>query len=161
MRLLHHSHVSEAIDLSRISGAGFQRPDKPNGFWISVEGKGDWLSYLEHESGDSDLPPHTHEIVLATDARILRIDSFEAIMDFSRSHIVKGGWASRVSASYEIDWNRVRTEWQGIIIAPYQRPARTHPESMWYYAWDCASGCIWDPAAIASTRLLPPERAVA
>ena len=25
-------------------------------------------------------------------------------------------------------------------------------ELFWYYGWDCASGCIWDPAAVAEIK---------
>lgn len=49
-----------------------------------------------------------------------------------------------------IDWRRVAESYQGIVIAPYVWARRHHLASGWYYAWDCASGCIWDSAAVAA-----------
>jgi hypothetical protein len=53
-----------------------------------------------------------------------------------------------------IAWDRLRERYQGLIVTPYIWERRltmgNGPDAMWYYFWDCASGCIWDPAAIAS-----------
>lgn len=53
---------------------------------------------------------------------------------------------------YRIDWDAVAGTYQGIIITPYIWERRLG-DSAWYYSWDCASGCIWDPAAIGSLRV--------
>jgi hypothetical protein len=46
-----------------------------------------------------------------------------------------------------IDWPRVAERFDGVIIAPYQWKHRL--ELMWYYGWDCASGCIWNARAVS------------
>lgn len=43
-----------------------------------------------------------------------------------------------------ISWKKVRKNYDGIIIAPYQWDCRNASETTWYYPWDCASGCIWN-----------------
>ncbi len=46
--------------------------------------------------------------------------------------------------TYQLEWDKVKDKYQGIIIAPYQWECRLALETCWYYGWDCASGCIWD-----------------
>lgn len=42
-------------------------------------------------------------------------------------------------------------------ITPYCWPARMDPDLIWYYGWDCASGCIWDASTIHQvTRITHP-----
>lgn len=50
-----------------------------------------------------------------------------------------------------IDWQAVASDHDGIIISPYNWPARH--EMIWYYPWDCASGCIWNADAITSITI--------
>ena len=47
------------------------------------------------------------------------------------------------------DWARVGEAYPGIIIAPYIWSRRLDGP-MWYYGWDCASGCVWDPSVVRS-----------
>jgi hypothetical protein len=58
-----------------------------------------------------------------------------------------------------IDWMRVAEKHEGILIAPYLGERLTEPNEFleshkeewwrWYYSWDCASGCIWNPNAVS------------
>jgi hypothetical protein len=147
MILEHWSSRSHAIDVSRISGEGFRRRDKPTGFWVSVAGLHDWPAYLAQTGYGA--PAYRHRIELAPDARILRLDSVDALLDFSVSHRLATVWGEAVPPGDAIDWDRVEREWQGIVITPFQHSLRRDPRTRWYYGWDCASGCIWDAAAIA------------
>ena len=150
MILEHWSTRSHAIDVSRIPGEGFRRRDKPTGFWVSVAGPHDWPAYLS-SFGQAVLPAYRHRIELAPDARILVLDTVDALLGFSVSHGLSTVWGQAVPPGDAIDWDRVAREWQGIIITPFQHSVRRDPRTRWYYGWDCASGCIWDAAAIAST----------
>ncbi len=143
MRLIHYS--------DRPLGAIYSVPDqpetfKPAGLWVSVEGQMDWPEWCrDNDFGLNRLGNET-EIILAPDAGILRLASAAAIDDFTREFgvsIVPG-----MEGCVYADWARVATRWQGIIIAPYIYSRRLHDGCAWYYAWDCASGCIWDAAAI-------------
>ena len=52
----------------------------------------------------------------------------------------------------QIDWAEVASKYDGIIISPYQWSLRLDMEMMWYYGWDCASGCIWNISAIKELK---------
>lgn len=151
MILEHWSTRSPRIDLARIPGEGCRRRDKPNGFWVSVRGPHDWPAYLAGLRGAAGArPAYRHRIDLAPDARILVLDSVDALLGFGASHGLSVVWGQTVPPGDAIDWDRVAQEWQGIIITPFQHSVRRDPRTRWYYGWDCASGCIWDAAAIAS-----------
>ena len=47
-----------------------------------------------------------------------------------------------------IDWPRVANDYAGIEICPYLSSKRNDDDSFWYYGWDVASGCVWDPSGI-------------
>ena len=51
-----------------------------------------------------------------------------------------------------IDYKRVGAAYAGIEISPYLYERRY--DSMHYYGWDVASGCIWNEIAIKEIRLL-------
>ena len=47
-----------------------------------------------------------------------------------------------------IDWHAVAQAYAGIEIAPYCWSLRFEYEFLWYYGWDCASGCVWELSAV-------------
>lgn len=51
-----------------------------------------------------------------------------------------------------LDWAAIGKLYDGIIIAPYLWERRLNGGAMWYYGWDCASGCIWNPRAISEVN---------
>lgn len=138
-RLLHHS-AQPIGEIEPTLQTG--RPDrKPRGFWVSVEGDDDWLAFCGKENFSSACFRYTTEIVLKADASVLVVEGTDAFTDFDARYRGEGRYP---------DWSRVSCDYQGIIIAPYlwgQRMA-----SPWYYPWDCASGCIWNPVAVAEVR---------
>jgi hypothetical protein len=123
---------------------------KPRGLWVSVEGNGDgWRDWCEGESFNLHCLAHETEILLKPDARILRLQSaadIDALTD--RFHVRPPGLF--LSSRLWIDWTVIASAHQGIIIAPYIWERRLDPGAEWYYAWDCASGCIWDADAVAA-----------
>jgi hypothetical protein len=120
--------------------------DKPKGLWVSVDGDDDWASWCA--GSDFDIGQKRYNVILKPEANILLIKSASALMDFTYDYGVEreDGYRRRY-----IPWEIVAAKYQGIIIAPYQWGCRMHEETRWYYGWDCASGCIWDSAAIANT----------
>jgi hypothetical protein len=118
--------------------------EKPRGFWISVDGADDWNSWCESEN--YGIGSIRHRVVLASDANILYcrdaldLDCFTEIYGIE---ILRYSWR-RIA----IEWQRVADDYQGLVIAPYVWDRRLHDGYNWYYGWDCASGCIWDAAAI-------------
>lgn len=145
MRLYHYTdeppgEVAPA-DQSRSDGR------KPCGFWVSDCDTGDgWREWCEAESfGLGRL--RYRQFVDVDEGKILHLKSVSDIdsfsVDFQRNEIF-GSYTKHL-----IDWVIVAQEFSGILISPYQWGRRLDGSaSDWYYGWDCASGCIWNPDAI-------------
>ena len=147
---------------------------KPNGLWVTVEGKDDWRQWCLSEKFRLINLRHIFEVKLKSDAAVLWVQNADELDSFSVRYKPvlseevmrrRGLTDDQVKAAMKffgssemrrqrymgIDWPSVAKEFQGIIIAPYIWDRRF--DLLWYYGWDCASGCIWDPAAIASITL--------
>ena len=122
---------------------------KPVGFWVSVSE--DWKQWCEGEDFGLERLTVCHEITLADSANILRLSTPEDLDQFTKRFALpdSSGWPGRRFGE-RIDWEGVRCQYQGIIIAPYCWERRLAEHTFWYYPWDCASGCIWDLGAIVS-----------
>jgi hypothetical protein len=130
--------------------------DKPRGLWVSVDGEDDWKSWCENESFDLDGLKHAHRVVLTEDANVLHIADAQQFLGFVEQYSVPDPtWEERLNIpNYDyvaIDWIKVADEYDGIIIAPYRWEFRL--SFMWYYGWDCASGCIWNLKVIKDFEL--------
>ncbi len=141
------SHFTSRPGLTPHDVAQTKAGYKPAGLWVSVDGPDDWPAWCEREEFRDLTRQHEHRVTLASDARVLHLATVDDLRAFTR----------RFPDEYFgllgfIDWAAVAAEYQGIVIAPYQWLARF--ELGFYYGWDCASGCIWDPAAIASVELI-------
>lgn len=123
---------------------------KPHGLWLSVEGNGDgWKDWCEGEKFNLSALSYAHDVVLSPKANILRLSKADDIYSFGSEFPANESNSFRM----HIDWPAVARKYQGIIIAPYIWEVRLEPSAGWYYAWDCASGCVWDVAAIESITL--------
>lgn len=120
--------------------------EKPKGLWLSVDGEDDWAAWCESEK--FGIGSIRHRVELASGANILRCsDALDVRCLTERYSIdIPGSYSWRHRA---VDWHRIAREYQGIIIAPYVWTCRLEMDTNWYYGWDCASGCIWDAAAVA------------
>lgn len=165
MRLIHYStrHLEAVESRSQSKGRAARRCDKPNGLWVSVEGKDDWPSWCRSEEWRTEALVCATHVVLRRDARILHIDTAEALALFHRKYRRVPPIYRDVPThlrSYGVDWMRIARAYQGIIIAPYQWAMRLDSDAEWYYSWDCASGCLWDASAVSELRALPEQSAV-
>jgi hypothetical protein len=124
---------------------GWRYQPKPNGLWVSVDGEQSWPSWCEDENFGDCASQFCYSVELAADHNVLIIDTVAKMLDFDTRYPIGGderwldGW---------IYWPKVAEDYDGVIIAPYQWSQRM--ELMWYYGWDCASGCIWNASAIES-----------
>ena len=153
MRLIHFSHAGTLTVESRAQ----ERPDhKPRGLWLSDESDGSygWRSWCTDE--EYGLGKNVFEVTLAESANVLTLSTVEDVREFDARFASKGDRYYRHRCF--IDWQRVATYWQGILITPYQWKLRLSDVG-WYYTWDCASGCIWDAAAVASVTTAAHEAA--
>jgi len=147
MKLIHYSAepLTEVHSVEQIpTFSGFM---KPRGLWLSVESenKDGWLEWCEGEQFNLDSFAHATQLFLRDDANILHIPSAIELFAFHKSFAADLCQDFRMQG---IDWEMVASKYQGIIIAPYIWSMRLNDKLMWYYGWDCASGCIWDASAI-------------
>jgi hypothetical protein len=125
---------------------------KPRGFWYEVDG--DWRRWCEAAgTGWCDDRPVLG--VQPGDERILTLRSAYAIDKFTTEYggppdYDLGTGRARDRHGWSIDWARVAESYDGIEIAPYCWPRRM--TYLWYYGWDCASGCIWTPRGVQLTQ---------
>jgi len=113
---------------------------KPVGLWFSV---GDaWRKWCRENDYETDGGVAVRTELSLDPGRFLVIDGYGKLMDFDREWSAPTGSGM---SSCRIDWRGVAARWGGIVIAPYVWEARY--ELLWYYGWDCASGCVWDEGA--------------
>lgn len=158
-RLMHYQAKPITFDPSRQYKQTEKRATftKPHGFWVSVEGEDDWPSWCRAEEVRSESLTVAHEVRLTDSANIRRITSVDEIDQFHNEFAAPTDFdiRHRYGTDYwGIDWRPVVREYDGIIIAPYLWERRLDGGCGWYYTWDCASGCIWNLAAIESVTVL-------
>lgn len=125
--------------------------EKPQGFWVSVDGDTDWAEWCR--ANDFGLGTYRHAVHLAPAAKVLHISNSWELLDFRDKYQgIKRWGANQQWTDIYIRWEDVAKDYQGIIIAPYQWSCRM--DENWYYGWDCASGCIWDASAVACVEPL-------
>lgn len=145
-----------------------QRPGpKPWGFWLSNERGEGWKQWCRSESFRPRSLAYEYYVKLTGKERILYLRSARDIDKFTAEYKAdseQNRWSDKYDRDnpspyrdgptvFEIDWARVAEKYQGIIITPYVWSRRLTTQTMWYYGWDCASGCIWDAAAISRFKL--------
>lgn len=122
---------------------------KPSGLWYGIDDA--WIDWVS-----SEMPNWLHElkyeVELSPSASLLVLSSAREIIDFTRKF--------HDEALRQIDWSRVAKEYDGIEINPYEKWGVLNDGDnelgwslmMWYSAWDCSSGCVWNSKAINSVR---------
>lgn len=115
---------------------------KPKGLWFSVEDGYGWREWCEQEEFNLQNLKIGTELRLLESAQVLKISSSTEVQEFTTlfSAIYKNG-------TY-INWKRVSKDFDAIIIAPYILKCRLGRYFLWYYGWDCSSGCVWGGAAV-------------
>ena len=121
---------------------------KPRGVWYAPGSE--WLDWMSGEMPDwlndvnyiYKLTPN-YSGGLDSSGGVLRLSTEEDILRFSEEFSI---------SSYEIDWAKVASIWDGIEIIPYQHSLGY--SIRWYYGWDIASGCIWRPSGASEFSLL-------
>ena len=111
---------------------------KPEGLWYGVNG--DWKRWVDGEELDWLDGKIRHAVQLDL-SRILQIRDEVDLLIFSRDFLAP----PRHKYDASIDWPMVAEEWAGVEIAPYVGSLRLDSRVRWYYGWDAARGCVWDP----------------
>jgi len=145
-KLVHYSNMDSVEVWSNTQNP---REFKPAGLWVTVEGEDDWKSWCQRENFQLENLMYAYDVKLNAASKILRLQSAADIDMFTTQY--QSRW--QLSPLHAIDWRKVASEYSAIIIAPYIYQRRHTPQTLWYYPWDCASGCIWDKDAIESIKL--------
>jgi len=146
-------YAAEPRTLDRTMVYEQDRRYKPRGLWVSVPGEDDWPSWCEGERFGLDRLAFEHAVTVDRDANILVLRGPDDLLKFTDKYgveLIPRRAGSSLRSDY-IDWPTVTSEYEGIIIAPHVWTVRL--DLMWYYGWDCASGCIWDLGAIGALTL--------
>lgn len=149
MRLVHFSKEPVTEVYSRVP-VDSPRPSpvhKPRGLWVSDEDDYGWAEWCK--DNDFGIGKLAHEVTLAPGADILRIESAAQLLAFTQEFSDALGLLPDIpKIDNYIRWDKVADAFDGILITPYQWPLRLDDRVFWYYGWDCASGCIWNAAAV-------------
>jgi hypothetical protein len=148
--IMEFSHYSDA---PTVTPRACEQPGfsiKPKGLWVSVDGPDDWPTWCGNES--FPLGANRFKITIADGPLIL--STSDDVRAFGAEYATKHDPSlSRMM----LDWWRVAERWPGLVIAPYQWWCRLDFDTSWYYGWDCASGCIWNPDVITSVERVELE----
>lgn len=139
----------------------FGRYFKPFGLWLSDETDYGWREWCKENEFNLGRLKHETKFKVNMEG-ILLLDTPEKIRKFTKDFSFDLLQKIAEKASPElaktssidvmgvihIDWEAVKKIYSGIIITPYQWSLRLDYSMVWYYSWDCASGCIWDLSKI-------------
>jgi len=131
----------------RFGQPGWGFCDKPQGLWVSVNDE--WEQWCRSNDFGLHRLAIKHQIVLKANSprQLLLLQTPEDILLFQGMH---GTPQDRLVDWHAIHWDEVADQYAGIVIAPYQWSLRLR--LIWYYGWDCASGCIWDTSIISKVE---------
>ena len=113
---------------------------KPHGIWYSCGL--DWIDWVRVEMPDW-LSPHVYKLDIDKRTMLL-VQTERDLLNFDRRYGFSPPGGGRFSQM--IDWEAVADEYDGIEICPYRH--ESHLSLSWYYTWDVASGCVWNPDII-------------
>ena len=114
---------------------------KPYGIWTTDDGEDNWEQWCRSEEFNLHKLRYRLRMQLKPTANILWIKNAVQLDEFTRKYRKE----NNLGFDGYIDWVTVTNEYQGILIIPYLWERRLHQSNLWYYGWDCASGCFWSP----------------
>ncbi len=121
---------------------------KPHGLWYAFGGA--WYDWCYDNE-----PEWVRKYAARLDVDESRILVVHDIPAFSMKYAWRGHDVAHVLPTHVplIDWAAVASDgWLGVELPKYQWEHRF--KFTWFYAWDVASGCIWDPAALKGWKPL-------
>jgi hypothetical protein len=143
VRRIHNSSEGNLVLSNREQKGNFVY--KPNGLWYGIDEE--WLDWCKSEEQDWI---HRYNYELEVDlSKMLMIGNKEQLMQFHSQFYKLFNGFDHIGC---IDWESVANKYAGLEINPYLWECRLLPDVIWYYGWDCASGCIWDVSIILSLR---------
>ncbi len=170
----YYHWASNPVKLRKMSYPQSGHP-KPNGFWLDVNEE--WKQWCDAVEFRNDTLRYRHRVTILDKSRILFLREAEDIDEFTHKYrrdlfgdiqfLQSPEDINKFTHEYGSDlfgdikqqfsnyiaWGEVAEKHSGIVIAPYFRDKSEI--YLWYYGWNCASGCIWDTSVI---RLGKPSK---
>lgn len=113
---------------------------KPHGLWVGVGES--WREWCESEQYNLGGFKYKYIVEVLDWSDVLVLDTKASMHKFNRQYKIGGTY------DFLVNWPRVVDKYKGILITPYHHRLRPHDQFLWYYGWDCASGCFWDPSIL-------------
>jgi hypothetical protein len=150
---IHHSRSGTRVDDEpQISGFSQKIGNKPDGLWYECQdgSSESWETFCAWNLTDGANRYDSSYNVVLNDYEILFIPDEYHFEKFYQMYSVPHPADPDGTKGYDkqIDWPKVAEHYAGIEICPYLSSKRNDDDSFWYYGWDVASGCIWDPSGI-------------
>lgn len=152
---IHHSRTGTRVDAEpQVSGFSQKIGPKPNGLWYECQdGSSEtWKEFctvgITDGYGKYD---STYNVILKDSGyHILHITDDRHFEKFHKMYSVNHPADPDGTKGFDkmIDWPRVAEDYAGIEICPYLSDKRNDDDAFWYYGWDVASGCIWNPQGV-------------
>lgn len=127
---------------------------KPYGLWVSVGIE--WSRWCKMEHFMLDHLRYCYQIFLKPDHNVLCLKTYTDIVDFNKKWRDPSRSYFTGNLGSIINWGLLSGSYDGLIISPYDYRARF--DFLWYYGWDCASGCIWNKKSIEKFELIKTKR---
>lgn len=144
------------------------RIHKPGGLWLSDDSDNDgWLDLVQTQlrNGREDWVQdkdelqnklqYRYEFVIDPCqfqlGRVLWLETPADLQRFTQDYGEESSRDCKVNDKpgygWHIEWKRVKADYMGILITPFQRDLLQDPFFHWY-TFDCASGCFWDTTCL-------------
>ena len=150
MNLVHFSSEAQPDLLRLLSTESRTIPgtysDKPlaKRLWVSDEDAYGWSAWALDNEYRTESLAYAHEVILRPGARILVLDSPEAIAACDARY---GKLQSNEFGRWlRLNWKAIAADYDVVIAYPNNRPSSS--DHHWLETWDCASGVVLDPVAI-------------
>ena len=150
---VHHSRPGSRVKgiVPQIGNFKQKIAPKPHGLWYECQDGSatSWKDFCSYEMSSGYKYDQTYNIFL-NHHEILFIPDEHHFEKFYEMYKANPPYDPDGSKGFDkmIDWPKVAEHYAGIEICPYLSSKRNDEDSFWYYGWDVASGCIWDPKGI-------------
>lgn len=162
MRYTHHSEtvmeLQPTVYEQYTTGRGMYRM-KPVGLWVSYSEEDGWSRWCERNGVYEESLRVVHELEV-DEPNLRRVTNLAELNQLTEEFGVGDRFYNDLGIEgFCMDWRRMAEAYKGLMIFPYiEREWRSHNRNLWYYTWNCASGCIWDTSAIKSIRVVEGAR---
>lgn len=157
-KLFHYSKEKFKLDNTWV----YKKKDFPfslfkcDGLWFSVEDDDEdenWFDFCSAENFAVERLKFKYSVVISQDAKILHLKNEKELCEFSLKYSALNpadlipffkNEKNKEGVVLYIDWGCVQSQYDGIVISPYQINCRLNSLTIWYRGWDCSSGCVWN-----------------